>query len=254
MAPAIYAWRVPVVTSHPIRRASRIVALIVVASCADAQVSPPLNCPASTFRNTPPLVIAHAGGEGLGPANTIVAMRRSLDAGVAWAGDPIEEIARIPSLDEILKTFPDTLISLEIKQVTPSMSDALCTDLRDADALGRVYVSSNTDEALYAARDACPGMLITTTYADLEVRRAAAEAGEPWCAIAPIGQPPYRDDRFDERSVADAHAHGQAIFTWTVDDPDALLQLAEAGVDGVYTRRPDMARTVFDEYARSTGR
>ena len=40
-----------------------------------------------------------------------------------------------------------------------------------------------------------------------------------------------------------------AIFTWTVDDPDTLRGLAEAGVDGVYTRRPDIARRVFDEYA-----
>ena len=28
-----------------------------------------------------------------------------------------------------------------------------------------------------------------------------------------------------------------AIHTWTVDDPDTLRQLADAGVDAVYTRR-----------------
>jgi glycerophosphoryl diester phosphodiesterase len=37
-----------------------------------------------------------------------------------------------------------------------------------------------------------------------------------------------------------------AIYTWTVDDPVTLGQLAAAGVDGVYTRRPDIARQVFD--------
>lgn len=287
----------PVVRSLRVRRTWRVATLIVLASCADEQVAPPVNCPPSAFRHSPPLVIAHAGGEGLGPPNTIVAMHRSiaagadvldvdlrmssdgvvvarhdrdlstttdgrgfvdertwaelrtLDAAAGWTGDPIDEPVRIPSLDEILETFPAVLISLEIKQVEPSMAEELCTDLRAAGALDRVYVSSNTDAALYDAREACPGMLITTTYADLDARRAAESRGEAWCAVAPIGQPPYRDDRFDRESVADAHAHGQAIFTWTVDDPNVLRDLAEAGVDGVYTRRPDVARRMFDEFA-----
>ncbi|MBA3606331.1 MAG: glycerophosphodiester phosphodiesterase, partial [Acidimicrobiia bacterium] len=33
------------------------------------------------------------------------------------------------------------------------------------------------------------------------------------------------------------------------DDPAALRELAEAGIDGVYTRRPDVAREVFDRVA-----
>jgi glycerophosphoryl diester phosphodiesterase len=40
---------------------------------------------------------------------------------------------------------------------------------------------------------------------------------------------------------------GLAIFTWTVDDPETLRELARAAVDGVYTTRPDIARRVFDE-------
>ena len=39
------------------------------------------SCPPSPWRSSPPLVIAHAGGEGLGPSNTIEAMERSLVAG-----------------------------------------------------------------------------------------------------------------------------------------------------------------------------
>ena len=43
-----------------------------------------------------------------------------------------------------------------------------------------------------------------------------------------------------------------AIYTWTVDDPTVLRKLALAGVDAVYTRRPDIARAVFDEMAASS--
>ncbi len=281
-------------------RAFRSVAFLALAGCVAEQAAPPVDCPPSVFRASPPLVIAHGGGEGLGPANTIVAMQRSmragadvldadlwmssdgvivarhdrelstttdgsgpvdehswaelqrLDAAVHWTGDPIEEAVTIPSLTEILDTFPEVLISLEIKQTTPSMAEELCEVLTATDSFDRVYLSANEDAALYAARDACPdSLVITTTYADLDARRAAQERGEPWCAASPIGQPPYRDGRFDVERMADAHAHGQAIFTWTVDDPDVLRELAEAGVDGVYTRRPDIARAVFDEFVVS---
>lgn len=274
------------------------VALLVLAGCSTEQTAPPVDCPASTFRSSPPLVIAHAGGEGLGPENTIIAMQRSmqagadvldadlwmssdgvivarhdrdlasttdgtgfidthtwdelrqLDAAASWTGDPIDGDVRIPNLTEILETFPDVTISLEIKQSRPSMAVQLCDVLVATGSVDRVYLSSNDDAAVYEARDACPGtVVITTTYADLDARRAAQDRGEPWCAVSPIGQPPYRDGRFDADNVADAHEHGQAIFTWTVDDPATLRELAEAGVDGVYTRRPDIARAVFDDLA-----
>ena len=82
--------------------------------------------------------------------------------------------------------------------------------------------------------------------------RAAKESGEPWCAPAPIGQPPYGEGRFAPADVQWSHDHGMAIYTWTVDDPKTLRSLAEAGVDGVYTRRPDVARRVFDEFAAAS--
>lgn len=253
-------------------------------------------CQPSAFRSTPPRVIAHAGGEGLGPANTILAMQRSLDAGAdildadlrmtaddvivaahdrdlaattgrsanidetswdemqqldvrtGWTGDTIEQPVRVPSLEQILTEFPDATISLEIKQVSPSISDELCRVLTATDSVGRIYLSANDDAAVYEARDRCPGVLITTTYTDLAAMRAARDAGTPICAPAPISQPPYRDGRFDADSVRRSHDQGTAIFTWTVDDPDTLRELAEAGVDGVYTRRPDIARAVFDEF------
>ena len=79
--------------------------------------------------------------------------------------------------------------------------------------------------------------------------RRVRSTGEAWCAPAPIGQPPFSANLLDPANVGWSHDHGMAIFTWTVDDPDTLRGLAEAGVDGVYTRRPDIARKVFDEYA-----
>jgi glycerophosphoryl diester phosphodiesterase len=108
---------------------------------------------------------------------------------------------------------------------------------------------NNRDDIVYEARERCDGVLITTTYADVAaMREAQTDSESTWCAPAPIGQPPYREGRFDKESVDWSHDHGMAIFTWTVDEADTLRQLADAGVDGVYTRRPDIARAVFDEF------
>lgn len=270
--------------------------LIVAVACSSTEAV--ASCPASPFRSSPPLVIAHAGGEGLGPANTLLAMERSIDAGAdvldadlrmtndgvvvashdrdlststdgtgpiderswaevsrldtraGWTGPPIDRPVPIPSLEQILLRFPDVPISLEIKQSEPSIAAELCAVLTRTDSIGRVYLSANDDDDLYAAQRQCPeSTVITTTYADVEEMRAARESGENWCAPAPIGQPPYRAGRFEPDDVTWSHAHGLAIFTWTVDDPSTLRELAVAGVDGVYTTRPDVARRVFDELA-----
>ncbi len=258
-------------------------------------------CPPSSFRSSPPQVIAHGGGEGLGPSNTILAMQRSiaagadildadlwmtgdgvivarhdrdvatstdgignidqlgwsdvqrLDARAKWSGEPIAEPVRVPSLEQILREFPDQRIALEIKQKSPSMAVPLCRLLESTKSVERVYLSAREDGEGDAVHAECPdSTLITTTYTDLAEMRAAHDTGEAWCAPSPLGQPPYRTGRFTRADIQWSHDHGMAIYTWTVDDADTLRALAEAGVDGVYTRRPDIARRVFDGFAQGS--
>lgn len=283
-------------------RPTAVLCAVALAGCSGADSLAPAACPASPFRHAPPLVIAHAGGEGLAPANSILAMHRSMAAGAdlldadlwmsadgmvvahhdrdiasdtdlsgnideltwdqlqaadlraGWTGETIDEPVRIPSLEQILTAFPEVMISLEIKQSVPPMAKPLCDVLRRLNAVDRVYLSANDDDDVYAAQAECPGSLvITTTYRDVAAMRRARETDESWCAPAPIGQPPFNDGLLDRSNVAWSHAHGMAIFTWTVDDPSTLRGLAEAGVDAVYTRRPDIARQVFDDLAAETG-
>ncbi len=62
-----------------VRRLLALVGTLAVAGCSGNAAT--AGCPPSPFRRTPPLVIAHAGGEGLAPANSILAMQRSMAAG-----------------------------------------------------------------------------------------------------------------------------------------------------------------------------
>ncbi len=168
-----------------------------------------------------------------------------LDAAVNWTGEPLDGTVGIPRVDHALAAFPDMWFSLEIKQTVPPMGAALCEVIERTGSAERVFISANDDQAAYGFNDVCPDVLLTTTYRDLDDRAAADEAGQPWCSASPIGQPPYRAG-FDAERVAESHNRGTAIFVWTVNDLDDLRTVALAGVDGVYTDRPDLARQVFD--------
>ena len=247
------------------------------------------------------LVIAHAGGEGLGPANTLAAMRASmavgadvndadvhitadgvlvaihddtvdattngsglvvdktlaelqaLDAGWAFAGADNDFPYRgkgvtIPTIEDVLTTFPDRLTSLEFKDDTGPAPQVMCTLLRRIGRTGSVYISSDTDPPVEQFKALCPEVVTTVTDALVPVMRAAQTSGAAWCSPVPIGQPPYSETRKPTASSLKwSHDHGLANFTWTIDDPDTIRYLAKIGMDGVYTRRPDIARKVVDE-------
>ncbi len=257
-------------------------------------------CAPSPYRHRPPLIIAHAGGEGLGPANSLLAMQRSMAAGAdlldadlwmtsdavivahhdrnlssgtdgsgnidqhtwaelqtvdlrsGWKGEPIGQPVRIASLDQILSAFPDVTISLEIKQATPSMAKPLCDLLTSHGALGRVYLSAKDDSVRAETDVDCVGStMVNTVYRNVVAMRQAHEADSAWCAPGPISQPPFADNLLDAANIDWSHQRGMAIYTWTVDDADTLRRLADAGVDAVYTRRPDIAHKVFEQLTRS---
>jgi glycerophosphoryl diester phosphodiesterase len=49
----------------------------------------------------------------------------------------------------------------------------------------------------------------------------------------------------NRRLVDRARALGLRIITWTVNDPERMHRLLDAGVDGIITDRPDLLREVL---------
>ena len=183
-----------------------------------------------------------------------IAQLRTLDAARTWPGANHDYPLRghgvtIPTVREILDAFPHRRVSLEFK--TTGGEHTLCTLLRRLHRTADVYVGSAGDAAVDTFKPICPEVAITVTDALVVTMNNARANGSRWCSPSPLGQPPYMIGTrrlVTPASVRWDHEHGMAVYTWTLDDPQRLAAADDAGVDGVYTGRADIARAIFDRH------
>ena len=179
--------------------------------------------------------LGHLGGAGA-IEDAGVAEVRALDAG---------EGERVPLLDEVLDAFGERVpFNLELKRGVRGLyagleAQALAAVERRG-LLGATLFSSFFDPALAELRRLAPearvALLIQPRTRDDALARAlelGAEALNPWFALA------------TPELVAAAHDAGLAVYPYTVDDPDDMCRLLDAGVDGLFTNRPDRMRRVL---------
>jgi glycerophosphoryl diester phosphodiesterase len=63
-------------------------------------------------------------------------------------------------------------------------------------------------------------------------------------------QVPVEDSGFDltdQRLIDGAHRLSMEIHYWTIDDPDTMEKLIDAGADGILTNRPDLLLNLIEE-------
>jgi glycerophosphoryl diester phosphodiesterase len=178
---------------------------------------------------------------------------KSLDAGYRFAKGskfPFRgKGVNIPTLEELLQRFPKTLFSLDLKDERVSMNEPVCSVLRKYKRTDDVFVGSNNDAQILAFRKSCVGIRTSATMVDVFASERARETNDPnFVPDVFVDQPPYR---INGRALVDAdslkfhHRHGVAILTWVVDDPKDMKKLVRLGVDGIYTRRPDLLAKVL---------
>ncbi len=161
---------------------------------------------------------------------------------------------RIPTLDEVLETFPDTLINIEIKATAPDsepyeqlLAETLAEHGRSHDTI----VVSFLDHATEAFK---------LHNQDVDTATGTGETAAFWAtAQGPAPGSPSHHQALqvpitfegvtvvDEDFVADAHANGFAVHVWTIEDPDTMRWLIDIGVDGIMTNTPTVLEQVLEE-------
>jgi glycerophosphoryl diester phosphodiesterase len=177
----------------------------------------------------------------------------SLDAGSG--GDP----THVPTLAEVLELVSGRGgVALEIKNIPgepgyepggESTAEAAVAEVHRVGFEGPVLVVSFNPRSIAAARAIAPEIptgLLTTQIVD--PREALAHAVEFGHGFVLPGSRSLRPA--GEAFVAEAHAAGVRVGTWTVDDPDDVRVFFDMGVDVVASNDPAMALEVLDERGR----
>jgi glycerophosphoryl diester phosphodiesterase len=146
----------------------------------------------------------------------------------------------IPLLEDLLGSWPDIRVNVDVKH--RSAVAPLARTLERTGAVDRVCVASFASSRLAAAR-AAVGPQLCTALATRGVARLRAAAVHPAAhRLAPRGIPcaqvPDRVGRLQVVTpglVGAAHARGQQVHVWTVDEAADMRRLLDLGVDGLMT-------------------
>lgn len=181
-----------------------------------------------------------------------------LDAGYYWTDDegatyPYRgQGITIPAFAEVLTTFPDMRLNVEIKPPDPAVAQAACDLLRQHGASERALVGTVHDEVIAAFRAACPES--PTSMVESEIRpfwilstlflgqlyqtpAGAAALQVPERASLPvIGEVQVITPRF----VRIIHKHNLEVHAWTINETADMERLLATGIDGIITDRPDL--------------
>lgn len=184
---------------------------------------------------------------------------RRVDAvGVAELEDLLADRGGLITLAQALEAFPDLRFNLDVKV----QAAAVPMGRLIAPHAERVLVASFSDArrraAVRAAADAGAVVAPATSAGSATIARVLTALNlrsRPLLRRALRGidalQIPARRGRLrilTPRLVTAAHDHGVEVHVWTVNDPDDMRRLLDAGVDGLVSDRADVALRVAADY------
>jgi glycerophosphoryl diester phosphodiesterase len=173
---------------------------------------------------------------------------RRLDAG-AWF-DPSFAGERIPTLDELLDWASGRVaVAIELKGVPyphPQLVELTVAALRRHAMLDRAALIAFDHPSLAEARRIDPNVTCGVLYACRPVDAPALAHAVGAEALLPEWSFVVAED------VAHAHAAGLVVQPWESSDAQVITSLLAAGVDGVASDRPDVARAAVDAAARES--
>lgn len=179
---------------------------------------------------------------------------QALDAGYRFTADGGKSFpfrgtgARIPTIDEVLQSFPTMRFTVELK--TAAAQRPLAQAIERAKATDRVIVAGERrafrsefraySGCISACReDALPFYLLHRLRLSF-LRRVPADV---------VQMPEFvRGQRaVTPRLIRELHAQGIQVHVWTVNRVEDMERLLDAGVDGIVTDRPDLLARVLHE-------
>lgn len=157
----------------------------------------------------------------------------------------------MPTFEEVLINFPNTIINVDLKQGRPQMVTPMVELIRRHHAEERVLLASFLTRNLVRVRlmgYAGPTALSHTEVAALALAPGFVFRAMPGTGIAaqiPIAAGPIRLDT--KAFIAKCHDLGLRVDYWTINDANEARRLLDAGADGIMTDDPAAVLPAFGE-------
>jgi glycerophosphoryl diester phosphodiesterase len=168
----------------------------------------------------------------------------------------------IPTLREVLGTFPDVPINIEIKNTVPNTApyEKILADLlREFGRSEDVIVVSFLDHAIELFKLWAPEIHTATATVETAIFHTSARGPLPglpnprYVALqVPVTFDPIPDvpiEVVNADFVANAHANGLAVHVWTINDRATMCELIAMGVDGIMTDFPTLLEQILADPA-----
>jgi glycerophosphoryl diester phosphodiesterase len=205
---------------------------------------------------------AHVTADGVAVALHDAHLDRTTDATGAVADLPWDVVrhARIggtepvPRLDELLGTWPDLYVNIDVK--AEGAEAAVAEAIERTRSHDRVLVTSFSARRRRRTLDRLT-RAVATSAGQNEIIAFLAAAALPDAAALSAARRALRNvdclqvpERqvlrvVSPRTIALAHMVGRPVHVWTVDAPGDMQRLLDLGVDGLVTNRADLLRGVL---------
>jgi glycerophosphoryl diester phosphodiesterase len=158
-----------------------------------------------------------------------------------------DDDTKVARLEDVLAAFTNTRWNIEIKNDSKIAAEQLCQSIKRASLTQAVLVASFHDKAMASFRLACPE--VATSMAPGEIRafviashlRLSRFVKTPAVAVQ-VPDAAGGFDLTDTRFVAALKARNIKLHYWTINDGGQMLNLVDAGADGLLTDFVERAR------------
>jgi glycerophosphoryl diester phosphodiesterase len=162
----------------------------------------------------------------------------------------------VPRLADLVDAFPQARFNIDLKSdgAVPALAELVAA----REMWDRVLVGSFSSERTRRFRALTGGRVPTSaTIAEIVLFRFLPSGWlaswlASWLVRGRSGafQVPHRRGRLRVVTpgfVRRVHAAGRHVHVWTIDDPDEMRELLDRGVDGLFTDRTDILRSVLTD-------
>jgi len=181
---------------------------------------------------------------------------QALDAGACYMteeGDRpyASDGVTIPTLRETLTRFPTQRFMLEIKQTDPPIVQSVLDLVAELDAFERSCFLAFDEGATQQLAELGPeGTCISQPASGIRCWSTDGlfPFGGGGCPAYDVMWMPHTSSGLNlksERIINNIHDAGMPAFMWTINDADTMEAALAAGVDGIITDRPDIARDLL---------